>query len=127
MSSERSKAMLFSHPQQQPTRRQKGSVLIIVLWTAVLLTVLVTAMASKVRLSAQTVVHNQDASVAWAELMGAVSKAEMELMLGLMAQPIDFQPTLTEEGEVRRDEYRFNGQALELHYPVSEGNCRARL
>jgi general secretion pathway protein K len=115
-----SEAMKLNHTQGPPKRRQKGSVLIIVLWTAVLLTVLVTAMASKVRLSAQTVVHNQDASVAWAELMGAVSKAEMELMLGLMAQPIDFQPTLTEEGEVRRDEYRFNGQALELHYPVSE-------
>lgn len=102
------------------TNHQKGSVLIIVLWTAVLLTVLVTAMAGKVRLSAQTVMHNQDASIGWAELMGTVSHAEMETMLRLMSQPVDFQPELTEEGEARREEYRFNGQALELHYPVSE-------
>ncbi len=99
---------------------QKGSVLIIVLWTAVLLTVLVTAMAGKVRLSAQTVMHNQEASDGWAELMGAISHAEMELMLELMAQPVDFEPELTEEGEVRRTEYRFNGQPLDLHYPKSE-------
>ena len=52
-------------------KHQSGSVIIIVLWTAVLLTVLVTAMASKVRLSAQTVIHNQDASISWATIMGA--------------------------------------------------------
>ena len=100
--------------------RQKGSVLIIVLWTAVLLTVLVTAMAGKVRLSAQTVVHNQDASIGWAALMGAVSHAEMEVMLGLMSLPVDYQPVLTEDGEIRREQYRFNGQALALEYPVSD-------
>ncbi len=100
--------------------RQKGSVLIIVLWTAALLTVLVTAMAGKVRLSAQTVIHNQNASAGWAELMGAVHQAEMELMLELMSQPLDFQPGLTEDGEVRNMRYRFNGQALDLHYPKSD-------
>ena len=42
---------------------QKGSVLIIVLWTSALLTVLVTAMAGAVRLSAITVSNNQDASI----------------------------------------------------------------
>lgn len=100
--------------------RQRGSVLIIVLWTSVLLTVLVTAMASKVRLSAQTVMHNQDASEDWAGLMSAVSQAEMELVLNLMAQPVDFQPELTEEGETRSPQYKFNGQAIDLHYPVDE-------
>lgn len=99
---------------------QKGSVLIIVLWTSVLLTVLVTAMAGKVRLSAQTVLHNQQASASWATLMGAVSHAEMELMLSLMSQPIDFQPELTAEGEERLPAYRFNGQPLQLHYPIPE-------
>ena len=54
-------------------KRQRGAVIIIVLWTSVLLTVLVTAMASKVRLSAKTVVNNQDVSIQWAELMGVVS------------------------------------------------------
>lgn len=99
---------------------QKGSVLIIVLWTAALLTVLVTAMAGKVRLSAQTVMHNQSSSNSWASLMGAVNHAEMELMLELMSQPVDFQPELTEEGEARNVRYRFNGQSLDLHYPKSD-------
>ena len=99
---------------------EKGSVLIIVLWTAVLLTVLVTAMAGKVRLSAQTVVHNQEASANWAELMGTLHQAEMELMLEMMAQPIDQEVELTDEGEQRNPRFRFNGQPLTLHYPQSE-------
>lgn len=95
---------------------QTGSVIIIVLWTAVLLTVLVTAMAGKVRLSAQTAVHNRDASQAWAQLMAAVNFAEMELMLERMPLPIDYQPEETEEGEVLNPAYRFNGEALDLSY-----------
>ena len=82
-----------------PTAKsQKGSVLIIVLWTSVLLTVLVTAMAGKVRLSAQTVAHNQDVSTHWAAVMGSVHQAEMELMLEMMAPPIDQEVELTEVG-----------------------------
>jgi len=101
--------------------KQKGTVIIIVLWTAVLLTVLVTAMASKVRLSAQTVAHNQDASIDWGNVMGAVNQAEMELMLEKMARPIGEQLEETEEGEIREPAYRFNGQPLELYYPLEEG------
>ena len=44
-------------------KKQAGAVIIIVLWTSVLLTVLVTAMASKVRLSAKTAIHNQEVSM----------------------------------------------------------------
>ncbi len=100
--------------------RQSGAVIIIVLWTAVLLTVLVTAMASKVRLSARTVQHNQDLSQNWAELMGVVSHAEMELMLERMPRPVGEVQEETEDGEIRIDAYRFNGQPLTLNYPVSE-------
>lgn len=100
--------------------KQNGSVIIIVLWTAVLLTVLVTAMASKVRLSAQTVAHNQDASMDWGTVMGAVNQAEMELMLERMAAPIGQQLEETEDGEIRDPRFRFNGQALELNYPLEE-------
>ena len=106
-----------------PTKKlsaEKGSVLIIVLWTAVLLTVLVTAMAGKVRLSAQTVLHNQEVSATWAELMGTLHQAEMELMLEMMAAPVDQEVELTDEGEVRNPRFRFNGQPLALHYPQSE-------
>ena len=101
-------------------KSQKGSVLIIVLWTSVLLTVLVTAMAGKVRLSAQTVAHNQDVSTNWAAVIGTVHQAEMELMLEMMAPPIDQEIELTEEGEARNPRYRFNGQPLTLHYPQAE-------
>ena len=101
-------------------KNQNGSVIIIVLWTAVLLTVLVTAMASKVRLSAQAAIHNQDTSISWATIMGAFNKAEMELMLERMTRPIGEQLEETEEGELRNPAYRFNGQALDLYYPLQE-------
>lgn len=106
--------------------RQKGSVIIIVLWTAVLLTVLVTAMASKVRLSAKTVQHNQDASNGWAQIMEAVNFAEMELMMELMPDPIGEEQERSEDGEIRDTGYRFNGQLFELGYDAAE-NINVRI
>ncbi len=99
---------------------QRGTVIIIVLWTAALLTVLVTAMASKVRLSAQTVVHNQEAAVNFADLMAALNKAEAELMMELMARPIGEVMDVTEEGEIRNSNFRFNGRPLQLQYPQAD-------
>jgi general secretion pathway protein K len=99
---------------------QKGSVIIIVLWTAVLLTVLVTAMASKVRLSAKAAVHNIDASREWVEIMTAVNLAEMELLLERMSRPINEQAEESEEGELLISAYRFDGEALTLHYELPE-------
>jgi len=97
--------------------KQKGSVLVIVLWTSALLTVLVTAMASAVRLSAITVSNNRDAAVGRLAIQSAVSHAEMELLLERMPRPIGEQLEETEEGEIRTPAFRFNGQALELNYP----------
>ncbi|MCP5347802.1 MAG: type II secretion system protein GspK [Gammaproteobacteria bacterium] len=100
--------------------RQNGAVIIIVLWTAVLLTVLVTAMASKVRLSANTAFHNQQGVDQWAAVMEAVDKTYMELMFKEMPRPIgEVQPT-DEDGEILQDEYRFNGRPLDLAYPVNK-------
>ena len=99
---------------------QRGSVLIIVLWTAVLLTVLVTAMASKVRLSAKTAVHNIEASREWAQIMAAVNSAEMELLLERMPRPIGEQIEESEEGELLTPAYRFDGEALTLSYALPE-------
>jgi general secretion pathway protein K len=101
-------------------RRQHGAVIIIVLWTAVLLTVLVTAMASKVRLSAKTAFYNQEASQQWAQLMAAVNQAEMELLLERMPRPIGEELEESEEGELRTPAYRYNGQPLQLSYPQGE-------
>jgi general secretion pathway protein K len=100
--------------------RQRGSVIIIVLWTAVLLTVLVTAMASKVRLSAKTAFHNTEAVVQWANVMATVNQAYMELMLERMPRPVGEILPENEEGEIRIPAYRFNGQPLELSYPAEE-------
>jgi len=100
--------------------KQTGSVIIIVLWTSVLLTVLVTAMAGKVRLSAQTAAHNRDASQNWPQLMATVNFAEMELMLERMPAPIDQQLEETEKGEILTPAYRYDGEALELNYAAPE-------
>jgi general secretion pathway protein K len=113
---------MSSYPLKQPNLKtsQSGAVIIIVLWTAVLLTVLVTAMASKVRLSAKTAYYNQEAASAWAGVMATVNQAEMELLLERMPRPIGEEIEESEEGELRSPAYRFNGQALALSYPQDE-------
>ncbi len=101
-------------------RRQQGSVIIIVLWTSVLLTVLVTVMAGKVQLSAKTAFHNASAVAAMASTNSAMYKAEMELILEKMTAPIDKEIEVDEDGNSRIDAYRFNGQALSLFNPLDE-------
>lgn len=98
----------------------RGAVLIMVLWTAVVLTVLVTVLATNVRLSATTAFHNKTGSRDFADVMAAMNQAEMELMLERMPVPVGQELTLTEEGEFRIPAYRFNGQPLGLHYPAGE-------
>lgn len=101
-------------------RRQKGSVIIIVLWTSVLLTVLVTVMAGKVQLSAKTAFHNAAAVTAMADVSSAMNKAEMELIMERMTSPIDEVIEVDEDGNSREKTNRFNGQALTLNYPAGE-------
>ncbi len=100
--------------------KQKGSVIIIVLWTSVLLTVLVTVMAGKVQLSAKTAFHNSSAVATMADINTAMYKAEMELILERMTAPIDEEIEVDEDGNSRIDDYRFNGQALSLFNPLDE-------
>lgn len=100
--------------------RQKGSVIIIVLWTSILLTVLVTVMAAKVQLSSKTAFHNQLAVNTLTDIASAMNKAEMELMLELMDEPVDLPLTLDEDGNIRSSRYRFNGQPLTLNYPTGD-------
>ncbi|MDP2139726.1 MAG: type II secretion system protein GspK [Gammaproteobacteria bacterium] len=101
-------------------RRQRGSVIIIVLWTSILLTVLVTVMAGKVQLSARTAFHNREAVNALAAITEAMNKAEMELLLERMEMPVNQAPTVDADGNFRSPDYRFNGQPLTLHYPAGE-------
>jgi general secretion pathway protein K len=98
----------------------RGAVLIMVLWTAVVLTILVAVLAANVRLSANTAFHNRSGSQEYAAIMAAMNKAEMELMMERMPLPVDHPFELSETGEIRLLAYRFNGQALSLNYPADE-------
>ena len=80
-------------------QQQSGSVLLIVLWTAVLLTILVTAMASKVRLSARTAFNNQLAADDYTQMMSALNSAEMDILLERMSSPLDAPIETNSEGE----------------------------
>lgn len=96
---------------------QRGSVLLIVLWTAALLTILVTAMASQVRLSARTAFNNQLAADDLAQSLTALHAAEMELVLELLPPPVDLQVETNADGMPLNRRHRFDGRPLRLSYP----------
>ena len=100
--------------------QQRGSVLLIVMWTAVLLTILVTAMASKVRLSARTAFNNQLAADDYTQMMSALHSAEMEILLERMSPPIDAPIETDSEGAILDRSLRFDGGPLRLSYPTPD-------
>ena len=102
-------------------QQQSGSVLLIVLWTAVLLTILVTAMASKVRLSARTAFNNQLAADDYTQMMSALNSAEMDILLERMSSPLDAPIETNSEGELLDRSLRFDGRPLRLSYPTPDG------
>ena len=102
-------------------QQQSGSVLLIVLWTAVLLTILVTAMASKVRLSARTAFNNQLAADDYTQMMSALNSAEMDILLERMSPPLDAPIETNSEGELLDRSLRFDGRPLRLSYPTPDG------
>jgi general secretion pathway protein K len=99
---------------------QRGAVLIMVLWTTVVLTVLVTVLASNIRLSANTALYHQQGAQGFASVMDAMNKAEMELMMERMPTPAGVTSSSQDITEVRFAAYRFNGQPLRLNYPADE-------
>lgn len=101
-------------------KRQQGAVLIMVLWLAIVMTVLVTVMAANIRLSATTAFHHQEGAREYADMMSALNRAEMELILERMPIPADQPVELNEFGEQPLPLNRYNGQALTLHYPAPE-------
>lgn len=100
--------------------KTRGSVLLIVLWTAALLTILVTAMASKVRLSARTAFNTQLAADDQTQLTSALHSAEMEILLELMSTPVDAVVETNAEGEPLNRLHRFDGRPLRLSYPTPD-------
>ncbi len=102
---------------------QRGSVIIVTLWTIMLMTILVTVIASQNRLSADTAwVHKQELTV-WANEESAINQAEMELMMERMPRPLaDKTESMDTTAQalnktLRNPRYRYNGQSLELAYP----------
>jgi general secretion pathway protein K len=103
---------------------QQGSVMIVTLWTITLLMILIAALASQTRLSAQVAwLHQQDLQD-WANITAAVNQAEMELMMERMPEPIMVVEN-PEELNVT-PAYRFDGEELTLQYPQAE-NIKVRI
>src|SRR5687768_1987078 len=100
--------------------KQRGSVIIVTLWTITLLTILITALAGQVRLSARVALFHQDELETWAKLRSAVNQAKMELLLEQMPQGLEVVEDLSEEIG-RNPLYRYNGQELQLAYPLPDG------
>jgi len=98
---------------------QKGSVIVVTLWTVILLTILVTVIAGQIRLSSSAAFFHQEELGEWANVISAINQAEMELMLERMPRPPE---SIDDLNEINRNPFfRFNGQELELHYPQAEG------
>ncbi|MEX0739233.1 MAG: hypothetical protein WD071_07820 [Pseudohongiella sp.] len=100
--------------------RQRGAVMIMVLWTAVVMTILVTVLAANVRMSATTAFHNKAGNQDYAAITATMHRAEMELMMERMPVPVGQELTLNEDGEFRIPAYRFNGQSLTLNYAADD-------
>ncbi|MEX2335548.1 MAG: hypothetical protein WD600_14900 [Pseudohongiella sp.] len=100
--------------------RQRGAVMIMVLWTAVVMTILVTVLAANVRMSATTTFHNKAGNQDYAAITATMHRAEMELMMERMPVPVGQELTLNEDGEFRIPAYRFNGQSLTLNYAADD-------
>jgi general secretion pathway protein K len=105
--------------------QQRGSVIIVTLWTITVMTILITVMASQSRLSAQVAYAHQQELHAWAAISSAVNQAESDLMLEHMTPPVDDderQGTSADDlNQALQDRfYRYNGDELELYYPQAE-------
>lgn len=99
-------------------RYQRGTVIIVTLWTITLLTILVTALAGQSRLSAQVARFHRDDLQTWAQVLAAVNQAEMELVMETMPPPILDLDEFVEQPRTER--FRYDGRELELNYPQAE-------
>jgi len=109
--------------------KQRGAVLILVLWTIALATLLVSTIASEVRLSAKAVFYHRAGVDNRAKLLKAAQYALFEIMLERMPAEENEKKTdkqlpqnntlvLTEAESPLLD---FNGQILEMSHPMPEG------
>lgn len=101
----------------QNTHKIKGSILIMVLWMIMLGLILVTAIASNIRLSAITIIHQQEALQDWGATLDALNKAHMELVIEKMPKVKVEKTSLYNRDD---EEYRFDGRPISLTYPAHE-------
>lgn len=101
------------------TGRQRGTVLIITLWTVTLLTILVTVLAGQSRLSARATQFHQEELATWASVVAAVNQAEMEVMLDHMDPPV-LTPSEQAENPVSPHYRKYRGAPLQLSWPQAE-------
>lgn len=80
--------------------------------------ILVTAIATNIRLSATTVIHHQEALQDWSAILETVNKAHMELVIDKMPKiKADKTSLYNRESE----ENRFDGRPITLSYKAPEG------
>ncbi len=115
------------HPVSFPcsARKDRGVVLLTVLWTTMLLTMLAAALVSEVRLSALTAYYYKKNSGRLADRLSTVAMAKMELMLVRMPKPPGIDPEEDarrgKKGYIKKEAYLFNGQPLTPHYRLPPG------
>ena len=111
--------------------RERGSVIIVALWTITLMTILVTVIASQNRLSAQVARFHRQELATWSGEQAAVNRAEMDLMLEQMPASAEgddsasFEESIDAIGRVPRYQ-RYRGEELQLYYP-QDANIAVRI
>lgn len=98
--------------------KNKGSVLIIVMWLIMLGLILVTAIATNVRLSAMTVINQQQALQDWSRILESLDKAYLEILIEKLNTRKVKKTTAYKEKD---NDNLFDGRALQLHYKTPEG------
>jgi len=99
--------------------QQNGAILIVVLWFIVIVTIMVATLSSETRLSTKIVFYNKMGLQTWNDTLAALRAAEMELLINKMPDP----PGTEEQIDLslrRHNKFRFNGEILELAYPIPE-------
>lgn len=100
--------------------RQKGVILIIVLWFLAVITVMIAALANDTRLSAIAVSQHKSGLEEWAHTNNALQLAQMEIIINNMAS----HPDDAERQEFLLNnwpwQHRFDGRPMNLAYLVEE-------
>jgi general secretion pathway protein K len=98
--------------------KQRGAVLILVLWFVAIATLLVGVLAHQVRLSALSVVQHRQTADHWGLVLQALRVAEMELMIARMPPSPEISKIPLSE---RQDPLlQFDGRVLQTAYPLPE-------